>query len=183
MLVLIFSLAAVSATTAGAGSTRDQRIRYGVGIGPIQLGMSPTRVRQILGRPEAVTMREQRTGGRLYVEYQWDLGWWSVGFLGRGGTVRVVKIATLNRRQRTPDGLGIGSKQDEVTTRLNILCRFVFSRRTGAFIHRECPHTHANGRRTVFVLDRQERPDEVPRVAWVEVRARGCDFFGRSCRT
>jgi hypothetical protein len=84
-IALIVAVMAVAAAH-GAGQ-RDALVRPGVGIGKIRLGMTPAQVFRALGRTPLV----------------------SVGFTGSGNRLRVSKVATTLRRERTAGGIGIGS--------------------------------------------------------------------------
>ena len=72
--------------------------------------MTETQVRQRLGRPGSV-VRRSRGFGRVYVELQFDDGWFNVGLLGRAGRLRVVRIATVYDTERTPQGFGVGTTE------------------------------------------------------------------------
>jgi hypothetical protein len=90
--------AAVAVATSASGSPDDNAaLRPGVGIGPINLGMTGEHVRRALGRPRAVITRRV-IAGRRYVEFQWSLGDWNVGLLGRKGNRRVVLVGTALAR-------------------------------------------------------------------------------------
>ena len=92
-------------------------IRPGVAIGKVRLGMTLPEVRRILGPPAAV-MRAERSGfGVRYVEYQWGYGNWRVGFRGRRGDLRSVRIGTTLSTQRTPARIGAGSDTGDVARR------------------------------------------------------------------
>ena len=108
--VLAVAIAAVVVCGASGGApARTELIRPGVRIGKVGLGMTTVRVRRILGRSSIVSRREERGFGRRYVEYQWDLASWSVGFLGAPGHERAVRVGTTLASQRTPAGVGVGS--------------------------------------------------------------------------
>jgi hypothetical protein len=106
--------AAVAVAASASGSPNDSvAIRPGVGIGPINLGMTGRQVRRALGRPRAVIARRV-IDGRPYVELEWGLGDWNVGLLGRKGNRRVVLVGTALGRHRTPEGLGVGTRQSRL---------------------------------------------------------------------
>ena len=88
-------------------------IRVGVGIGPINLGMSGQQVRRALGRPTDV-LRRRVIRGQPYVELQWGFGTWDVGLYGQKGNRRVVLVRTGLARHRTPERLGVGSTHTQV---------------------------------------------------------------------
>jgi hypothetical protein len=176
-------LLACSGAALGADA-RDQRVRHGEGIGKIHLGMTPGAVQRALGRDAILVRRERRSRGRIYAEYHWDMGWWAVGFLGPPGRLRVVQVSTLSRRQRSPEGLGVDSTEDQVTRKLPARCAWVWPPNGGPG-HPECVYRLPNGRQTVFIFDRwagHYDREPVSRVSIVEVRARGCDHWARNCR-
>ena len=70
--------------------------------------MTFAQVRAVLGRPTVVN-RTRRIGFARYVEYDWGWGTWTVGFTGRGGVLRVSLVGTSIRRERTREGVGVGT--------------------------------------------------------------------------
>ncbi len=99
----------VAAGSALGSSSSTLVIRPGVSIGKIRLGMTLAQVKGVLGRPRLVSRREERGFGLGYVEYQWGYASWRVGFSGRAGERRAVRIGTTIRSQRTTEGVGVGS--------------------------------------------------------------------------
>jgi hypothetical protein len=115
--IVVVALVAVAAavTPSAAGSpTRSLPIRLGVGIGPINLGMSGQQVRRAFGRPRAVIIRRV-VDGQPYVEFEWSYGAWKVGLLGRKGKRRVVLVGTTLERHRTPEGIGVGTRSGRLS--------------------------------------------------------------------
>jgi hypothetical protein len=115
--------AATACTIAGAAPAapeRNELIRMGQAIGKIKLGMTLPAVRRALG-PNRVVYRRHDFGARgRYVELGWErpgrVSWepviWQVGFRSwrRGGTMRVVRVATDAPSERTSRRLGVGSR-------------------------------------------------------------------------
>lgn len=120
-------LASVGVPSAAGSSSKSVPIRLGVGIGPINLGMTGQQVRRALGRPTAVIERRV-IGGRPYIELDYGLGRWNVGLIGRKGSRRVVLVGTGLARHRTPQGLGVGSTAGQIERELRgsrrRICRF-----------------------------------------------------------
>jgi hypothetical protein len=119
-------VAAVAATArpAGASLGGNESIRPGVGIGKIEIGMRLDAVRRSLGKPRSVASRKRLGDGAEYVEYVWGLQPdWRVGVVGRPGKKRVVMVATALARERTRNGVGVGSTDRIVQRRLNAVCR------------------------------------------------------------
>jgi hypothetical protein len=143
--------------SADAARSRTALVRPGIGIGKVWLGMSVAQVRRALGPAQLVNRRVRVGFGRSYVEYAWDNGWWLVGFQGRRGRLRVVRIATLSPRERTRERLGIGSRVRAVLARYpHATCR-----RVGPFLGNgdtQLVVRHATGTLTVFSLPLDERP-------------------------
>jgi hypothetical protein len=111
--------AAVAVASSASGSPDDRAaIRPGVGIGPINLGMTGQQVRRALGKPRAVVTRRV-IHGRPYVVFQWGYGDWNVGLLGRKGNRRVVLVGTALGRHRTPEGLGVGTRESRLWRELD----------------------------------------------------------------
>ena len=103
-------VAAVAATASAHGAVDgDALIRPGVGIGKVRLGMAQAQVFRLLGRPSVVNRRLTYGFGMRYVEYDWGFGTWTVGFTGRRGDLRVSKIGTTLRRERTARRVGVDS--------------------------------------------------------------------------
>lgn len=81
----------------------------GRAIGKVRIGMTLPQVKRVLGKP-GVLNKSLRSGfGRRYVEYLWNWGDWTVGLSGRGDNLRVSLIGTTLRRERTRDGVGVGT--------------------------------------------------------------------------
>ena len=158
--VVLSALALVALTAAGAsaGPEGDKRIRHGAGIGRVKLGMTYAEVRRILGGPDTVDRRERLSRGRRYLEFSWDYGWWTVGFMGRPGNLRVAAVQTLNVRERTVEGLGVGSRERSVRRTLRVRCAEVSERpavRNVFPFERRCAYASHRGRETAFVLGHQ----------------------------
>jgi hypothetical protein len=116
-VALLVACGAAVASSASGAPERSVPIRLGVGIGPVNLGMTAAQVRRALGRPQAVV--ERRTvGGQPYVELEYGLGGWAIGYVGRAGSRRVVLIATGLARHRTPDGVGVGTTEGQFWRRV-----------------------------------------------------------------
>jgi hypothetical protein len=173
--VLVLLALAVGALPAGAGEERDLLVRHGEGIGKLRLGMTMREVKRVLGSDATVYRKERRTNGYLYLELGWDYGWWTVGFMRPPrGRYEAVRIGTVSRAQRTPEGLGADSTDRALYGKLRgVFCRFVTTR-TWKFMHSECVYRRPTGRQTVFVLSSSGHPDDPPdvaRVAQTEVRS------------
>jgi hypothetical protein len=162
---------AVLAGGASAAPERDALVRPGVGIGRIAIGMTRAQVARAIGPHTRVNRRYKLGFGRSYVEHDWDYGRWTVGYEGRPGQLRVVRVATLQARERTPQRIGIGSRPRDVarayprgrcvdrarTDRIAALGRFVIVRA-------------GNGRLTQFLIGRPwYGRDRTPRVIEVMV--------------
>jgi hypothetical protein len=101
---------------ASAGSSSDALIRPGKSIGKAQLGMTEMQVRRALGRPLAV-VRKRVGFGRSNVELQYADFNLFVELRTRRRTLRVVRVSTLQRSERTPQGIGIGSRRATLLAR------------------------------------------------------------------
>jgi hypothetical protein len=144
--------ALVVASGAVAGSARDTRVRPGVGIGRVSLGMTPAQVERALGRHTLVNRRQRLGFGTSYVEHYWDLGW-TVGYTGRPGRLRAVRVATMSRTQRTPAGIGVGSRpRDIVRAYPTARCAERYRRYGNVRVGRYVTVRARNGRSTAFVV-------------------------------
>ena len=164
MAAKLLALAALAALALAAPAAADEEVvRHRLAIGKVELGMSVAEVRRILGAPRTVNRREQR-GRNRYVEYDWDYGWWTVGFARPpGGAFRAVLVGTVRRAERTPERLGVGSTEAELRRRLSgLLCRQVYTAPGwGNMPWRECVYGRRGGRQTVFIYPFRLRATEV----------------------
>jgi len=107
-------LAAVAAlVAAGTAGGSSQLIRHGVGIGKVRLGMTEAQVRRALGRPTSVVRRRAGFGGAR-TELQFDEASYTVVLRRRSGAMRVVAVSTILERERTREGLGVGTLEARV---------------------------------------------------------------------
>lgn len=110
---MLRSLAALVCTafalvaSAGAAPQRDMLIKPGVGIGKVRLGMSLAQVRAVWGRPQAVIASQERGARKL--ELQYDYAAYVVTLRGQPQQERVVAVGTTLAKERTRQGLGVGS--------------------------------------------------------------------------
>lgn len=82
-------------------------------VGPIELGMTRASVERVLGRPEATAYRVRLLGQRTrsqYIEYEYLMGRWTIGFEGLRGNQRVVKVEYSGTRHRISARLRVGSR-------------------------------------------------------------------------
>jgi hypothetical protein len=93
--------------SAGAAPQRDALIRPGVGIGKVRLGMSLAQVRAAWGRPQAVIPSQER--GARQLELQYDYAAYVVTLVGVPGRERVTSVGTTLAKERTSQGVGVGS--------------------------------------------------------------------------
>jgi hypothetical protein len=108
--LLLTLAAAVAAASAAAAPASDLLIRPGKSIGKAQLGMTDAQVRRALGPPLAV-VRKRVGFGREEVELQYADGYLFVHLRGPRTALRVVRVATFQRSERTPAGVGVGSRE------------------------------------------------------------------------
>jgi hypothetical protein len=153
-LLVAFGLTSVLLGLAAPASADRQLVRHRPAIGKVRLGMSVAEVRRLLGPPRSTT-RELR-GRNDYVEHDWDDGWWTVGFAKPpGGGFRAVMVGTVQRAQRTPEGLGPGATRRDVKARLPAtFCRNV-QPVDGSRLNEvgECVYGGRSQRQTVFVFN------------------------------
>jgi hypothetical protein len=170
LAVLIALFASLAAAGASAAPDDGVRIRHGAGVGRMTLGMTHAQVRRILGGPQTVDRRERLRDGRRYLQFSWDYAWWTVGFLGRPGKLRVALIQTLNIRQRTVEGLGVGSRERTVRRALHVRCTEVSERARPVTIpfERRCSYASHRGRETTIA---SAAPTSVSRTASAPAQA------------
>ena len=146
-------LAVLGAGSAAAAPERDAVVRPGRGIGKVTLGMTQAQVRAALGGRGLVAKRRNVGFGQVYVELEWAYGAWNVGFEGRPGSLRAVMVGTTLRRQRTPHGLGLGSRAREILRVYPAAtCSDWVGTGTDSSVERWVVVRHANGASTVFGL-------------------------------
>jgi hypothetical protein len=114
LLLLPAVLAALAAVGVGGAARSDaELIRHGVGIGSVRLGMTEAQVRRVLGRPTAVIRRNTGFGG-VRLELQFNEAEYTVVLRRRAGRLQVVAVSTILARERTREGLGVGSPERRV---------------------------------------------------------------------
>jgi hypothetical protein len=142
------------AVSAGAAPEHDLLIRPGVGIGKVRLSMSLAQVRRAWGVPQAVTRGPSR------IEFQYDFAAYVVTFSGPDGRERVVSIATTLAKERTRQGMGVGSPEARLrrTLRGEVRCDPLalmympgYSYPVLAANRRECTVGSRRGPHTTFV--------------------------------
>lgn len=176
VIVAFVAAAVVVAPSATARPNERIAIRPGVGIGPLNLGMTGQEVRRALGKPRAVSKRRVLRD-RPYVEFEWNYGDWWVGLVGPKGHRRVVLVGTALGRHRTREGLGVGTTEKRLWRELRGRIRErVCHNPSGLEIHHWYYRTGSG--ETIFFPDYplQEGPPTV--VGRVQVRsgpALGCN--------
>jgi hypothetical protein len=176
----LLALCALAALALAAPASADQElVRHKLAIGKVRLGMSVPQVRRLLGAPRSTT--RERRGRNVYLESDWDYGWWTVGFARPpGGTFRAVMVGTVQRTQQTPERLGPGSTRHDVSERLPAtFCRNV-QPVGGSQLNEigECVYGGRGHRQTVFVFNLTFTGWHFsPRTRIVEVQVRDPLFY------
>lgn len=117
VIALVLTLTAGGAATAAP--TRDALVRPGVGIGQLRLGMTLRESVQALRRP--IVFERARVfprEGVRYLQYRTNDGLWRIGLLGVHGRERLALISTKAPRERTRDGIGVGTLVETLPGRL-----------------------------------------------------------------
>lgn len=155
--------AAVLGALAFAGSgaaapSSDTLIRPGQAIGKARLGMTEAQLRRALGRPLAVVRRN--TGfGRASAEYQYADFELFVHLRGRRGALRVVRLVTYQRSERTRERVGVGVLRRTLLARYRGRLRCVipetatYRRHGRTYVLTERCTLPARGARTIFHLE------------------------------
>jgi hypothetical protein len=151
----VVAVALGAAGSADGASERDALIRPGVGIGKVRLGMTLVQVQRALGQQFVVNRRVRRGFGVTYAELGWDYGWWRVGFLVRRGRYRVVLVGTVERREHTRAGVGVGTSESTLQRRMRVSCnrnvRRPYREPTLTW-YRYCTAGPTGGRQTIFLI-------------------------------
>ncbi len=146
-----------------AASGSSELIRPGKSIAGVALGMSDAQVRAQLGRP-TWTVRRRAGFGRVEVELQFRDADYTVRFAGRASGLRAVAVSTIVRRERTGDGLGVGTYERTLLRRYrtSIRCEALRTRREGPYMvvawqqrSRRCVARASGGGETVWVTSPQ----------------------------
>jgi hypothetical protein len=146
-----------------AASGAQTLIRPGKAIGGVALGMSEAQVRAAFGRPEA-TIRRRSGFGRVEVELQFDAAAYTVRLAGPSRSLRTVAVSTIARRERTRDGLGVGTYERALLRRYggSVRCEALRTRREGPYMivsweqtSRRCVVRGSGGGETVWVTSPQ----------------------------
>ena len=122
---IVTASVAVALLLPAAGTaepTHDALVRPGKGIGKVELGMTLEQVKRVLGKPRTAVRQLTTPGGGRYLELQWEIegdltpSTWDVGVRSatRAGKLRVVRVSTTLRTQRTKERLGVGSRPRDV---------------------------------------------------------------------
>ena len=165
--VVVLAAASVALVRPSGAETA---IRPGVGIGPVRLGMTEQAVRRVLGRPSA----EQRArSGRtriLHLNY-YLRGEYRVTLRGRAGALRVTLVGTISRKQKTPNGVGVGTSESRLRAAYpSSSCKNI--RAGGGVIRRECRVGARTRPHSVFVIGAGPNPPVVIEVLVVAAIAR-----------
>lgn len=155
--------AALAIAPAGAEPSRDARVFPGRGIGRVVLGMTPQQVRRVLGRHTLVNERKRIGFGLEYLELDWDYAQWTVGFQGRRGELRVVRVGTTKPRERTRERLGTGSRiRDILRVFPQARCSSWAGLGSNSSMGLWITALHPNGARTIFVVYHERVPQPPP---------------------
>ena len=153
--VAVAALAAAVGSTDGAAAPESGLvIRPGRAIGKFELGMTQQRLLRVAGRPRYAVPRGSSFGRRT-VEYQYGFGAeYIVRLFGRPGRMRVTQVSTTLRRERTPQGIGPGTRERNLRRAFpSIRCERLVP--TGVALRyvahaRDCKLFSASGTRTMF---------------------------------
>jgi hypothetical protein len=108
--LLALLVAALAAARASAAPESASLIRPAQGIGKIRLGMTDAELRRAMGRPR-VSIGRTAGFGRRTVDYEFGFGEYAARLFGSPGRLRVVRVTTTLRRERTAKGIGPGSSE------------------------------------------------------------------------
>ena len=117
----VLAVAAPAAQAANAPHVQ-QRIVPGRAIGKVKLEMTVAQVQRVLGRHESVNYDEPAPFGRRFRELAWNFGEWRIGFVGKPGALRVVRIEASVRDERTRSGLGVGTPETRIESAYRTTC-------------------------------------------------------------
>ena len=108
--VLLLAVAGVLAAAAVAGAA----IVPNKGIGRVQLGMTPAKVRKLLGVPDLVNAR---TDDKKLPEIIWGYEKAGLGIIFSGKPQKVTLVGVGHKSERLPSGLGVGSHEADLKRR------------------------------------------------------------------
>jgi hypothetical protein len=156
-------VAPVALLLVPAASGAETLIRPGSSIAGVALGMSERQVRAQLGRP-TWTSRRPAGFGRVEVELQFRDADYTVRLTGRPSALKTAAVTTIVRRERTSDGLGVGTYERVLLRRYraSIRCEALRTRREGPYLvvsweqrQRRCGVHASGGGETVWVTSPQ----------------------------
>jgi hypothetical protein len=158
-------LAVLIAAAGVAAASAEGAIRLHSGIGRVSLGMSEAQVRAVLGRPDSV--RRARAGATRILVLDYTMtGAFRVTLRGPLGALRATTVVTRSRRERTPAGVGVGSRERALRAAYpSIRCRDVRPRGSRVPIRRDCLLGSLDRRHTLFTIGRGPNPPVVLEVA------------------
>ena len=158
LAIAVVALAAASVALVRPGGA-ETAIRPGVGIGPIRLGMTEQAVRRVLGRPSAEQRARSGQIRILHLNY-YLRGEYRVILRGRPGALRVTLVGTISRAQKTPNGVGVGSREARVRTAYpSLSCKNI--RVGGGVVRRECRAGALTRPHSIFVIGAGPNPPVV----------------------
>ena len=108
--VLLLVLAAGLCASAVAGAA----IVPSKGIAGVQLGMTPLKVKKLLGVPDLVNARNDE---KKRPEIIWGYEKRGLGIIFSGKTQKVTLVGVGHRNERLPSGLGVGSHESDLQKR------------------------------------------------------------------
>jgi hypothetical protein len=158
--ILVSGLVATSAAGSPSAQTIPGRIVPGVGVGKLRLGMSEQAAKRVLAPLGSRKFVRRVNAGRPdeYIEYEYphpNLRWdsfaaYTVGLRGRKGKRRVAVIEVHDARNRTREGIGVGSVESKLVRAYpNLRCvDFGAMEQTRT----ECRVGERTRRHTVFVV-------------------------------
>lgn len=108
VLLLVVLFAFGLAATAGAA------IAPGQGIAGVKLGMTPAKVKKLLGVPDLVNAR---TDAKKQSEIIWGYEKKGLGIIFSGKPPKVTLVGVGHKGERLPSGLGVGSHEADLQQR------------------------------------------------------------------
>ena len=134
--------------TAGAVIVPQQSIKG------IELEMTPTQVREVLGSPDRFRTVRDPFAGRAR---EWRYGLTTILFGGTRADAPVVTVQTRSRTERTAEGVGVRSRRATVRSKVaNVRCLVEFS-----YDHCFVGRWRAGQVVTDFAIDRRGRVSRV----------------------
>jgi len=114
-LFAVLIAACAMALAASAASARVQSLIPQKSLGGLKIGMVASQVRGVVGKPDSNKIVNHPLMGKTR---QMKFGLVEVTFRGTASSATVVNLSTTSRKERTSGGIGVGSSEKALKSKL-----------------------------------------------------------------